>query len=459
MGFFSDIKERFKKNNYDETTYLENFNEDIWKNLNIKQKKQCINLYEKEVAIKKGRPSVNIIYENMEIENRGSYSGNTIKINSKLLDIKQPYELIYTIAHEQQHTFQNYSIENKVETSEQYMWKLNLILNSKGDLINYYDAGKTDNEYNRYYLQPVEYNANAIALESCKNIFSKYESKEFDKWSSLKENGLKDRIMDLYFDHSNFQKDMLNHFEDRAKNIGYNIENLRTLIVDLKDIEWVKQLENPQVIKKLENLKKCSFEDTEPLDINEVRAKLNESKKPLEKILINEKTAEKYNKVGKQMSNKSKITLSNKEIDTTDDFYGKINFLGGNGAIGETILYDNKEDYNKEINESYNIGRPITGGELTFRQYIIEKNREENIFETSEVSKIDNTKGIVHIYQFNDKPERCFLGKKEDNQIKKLSEFKTIDSVKKEFKELKKYIVENSKTINKEKIKTNELSL
>jgi|GEM_PF-5632441 len=39
MGFFSDIKERFKKNNYDETTYLENFNEDIWNNLTIKQKK------------------------------------------------------------------------------------------------------------------------------------------------------------------------------------------------------------------------------------------------------------------------------------------------------------------------------------------------------------------------------------------------------------------------------------
>jgi|GEM_PF-5446555 len=318
----------------------------------------------------------------MKVDNYGYYSGNTIKINSKLLDIKQPYELIYTIAHEQQHAFQNYSIENKVETAEQYMWKLNLILNSKGDLINYYDAGKTDNEYNRYYLQPVEYNANAIALESCKNIFGKYESKKFDKWSSLKENELKDRIMDFYFEHSNFQKDMLNHFEDRAKNIGYNIKNLRTLIVDLKDIEWVKQLENPQVIKKLESLKKCSFEDTAPLDVNEVRAKLNESKKPLKKVLINEKTTKKCNKGEKQI-----------------------------------------------------------------------------IFETSVVNKIDNTKGTVHMYQLNDNPDKCFLGKKENNAIKKLGEIKTLGSVKKEFKEFKQYMVKNSKTIDKDKVKTDDLSL
>lgn len=467
MWLFSDIAERFKKNKYDKNK--ENFNENKWKDLNIKQKKKCIDLFEEEVAIKKGRPPVNVIYENMKMDRYGSYNGDTIKINSKLLDEKQPYDLVYTICHEQQHAFQNYSIGTKVETAEQYMWKLNLILDSQRERINYYEPGKTDYEFEMYCLQPVEYNANAIALESCKNIFSKYESKEFDKWSSLKEDVLENRVKDVYFENNNFQKDILNHFEERAKDIvGYDIKNLRTLIVDLKDIKWIKQLEDPQLIKKFENMRECSFEDTEPLNIDEIRVALNESKKPLEKILINEKekTIEKSSKGDKQMINNSgsKINLSNKELDTTDAFYGKINFLGNDGKIGETILYDNKEDYKKEISESYDVGRPITGGELTFKEYSIEKNKEEHIFETSEVNKIDNAKGKVHIYQFNDSPDECFLGKKENNAIEKLGEIRTMSYAKKEFKEFKKYMDENSNTINnntinKDKIKTNELSI
>lgn len=215
MWLFSDIAERFKKNKYDKNK--ENFNENIWKDLNIKQKKKCIDLFEEEVALNKGRPPVNLIYEDMKREKCGSYNGNTIKINSKLLDVKQPYDLVYTICHEQQHAFQNYSIGTKVETAEQYMWKLNLILDSQRERINYYEPGKTDYEFEMYCLQPVEYNANAIALESCKNIFSKYESKEFDKWSSLKEDVLENRVKDVYFENNNFQKDILNHFEERAK--------------------------------------------------------------------------------------------------------------------------------------------------------------------------------------------------------------------------------------------------
>lgn len=243
--------------------------------------------------------------------------------------------------------------------------------------------------------------------------------------------------------------------------VGYDIKNLRTLIVDLKDIKWIKQLEDPQLIKKFENMRECSFEDTEPLDIDEIRVALNESKKPLEKILINEKekTIEKSNKGGKQMINNSgiKINLLNKELNTA--FHGKINFLGNNGKIGETILYDNKEDYKKEINESYDIGRPITGGELTFKEYSIEKNKKGNIFETSEVNKIDNTKGIVHMYQLNDNPDKCFLGKKGNYIVERLGEIKTMESAKKEFKELKKYMVESNKTINKDKMKSEELSI
>src|SRR5665648_136856 len=86
---------------------------------------------------------------------------------------------------------------------------------------------------------------------------------------------------------------------------------------------------------------------------------------------------------------------------------------------------------------------------------------EKIIYEKTEVSKIDNTKGLVHIYQFNDEPEKCFLGRKVDNTIKKLGAFSTIEGVKKELKEFQEFEKKHSE-VNKDKItfkKVEELSL
>jgi len=86
---------------------------------------------------------------------------------------------------------------------------------------------------------------------------------------------------------------------------------------------------------------------------------------------------------------------------------------------------------------------------------------EKIIYERTEVSKIDNTKGLVHIYQFNDEPEKCFLGRKVDNTIKKLGAFSTVAGVKKELKEFREFEKKHSE-VNKDKItfkKVEELSL
>lgn len=40
-------------------------------------------------------------------------------------------------------------------------------------------------------------------------------------------------------------------------------------------------------------------------------------------------------------------------------WYGKIDFLSMKGEIMETIHYDTEDEFNKEIKESYEIGRPI----------------------------------------------------------------------------------------------------
>jgi len=86
---------------------------------------------------------------------------------------------------------------------------------------------------------------------------------------------------------------------------------------------------------------------------------------------------------------------------------------------------------------------------------------EKIIYEKTEVSKINNTKGIVHIYQLNDEPEKCFLGRKVDNTIKKLGAFSTIEGVKKELKEFQEF-EKNHNEVKKDKIsfkKVEELSL
>ena len=41
-------------------------------------------------------------------------------------------------------------------------------------------------------------------------------------------------------------------------------------------------------------------------------------------------------------------------------YYGRIDFLGAKGIVGETIYYKDKQSFNKEVSESNEIGRPIS---------------------------------------------------------------------------------------------------
>ena len=49
------------------------------------------------------------------------------------------------------------------------------------------------------------------------------------------------------------------------------------------------------------------------------------------------------------------------EINKDDDvYYGRVDFLGAKGIIGETIYYKDKQSFNKEVSESNDVGRPIS---------------------------------------------------------------------------------------------------
>ena len=60
------------------------------------------------------------------------------------------------------------------------------------------------------------------------------------------------------------------------------------------------------------------------------------------------------------------------------------------------------------------------------------------------------------MYKFNDEPEKCFLGQKVDNTIKKLGAIATMGLVKTQFKEFKAFEKNNTNTLTKGKTEIQE---
>jgi len=114
-----------------------------------------------------------------------------------------------------------------------------------------------------------------------------------------------------------------------------------------------------------------------------------------------------------------------------------------------------KKELLREVRET-SIEYIETLEELLIIKREIQEPVKEKIYESTEVNKIDNTKGIVHIYQFNNEPEKCFLGQKVDNTIKKLGAIATIGLVKTQFKEFKEFEKNNTNTLTKGKTEIQE---
>jgi len=64
---------------------------------------------------------------------------------------------------------------------------------------------------------------------------------------------------------------------------------------------------------------------------------------------------------------------------------------------------------------------------------------EKDIYEKTEVGKLDTSRGVYHIYQFYKEPIECFIGKKVTNIIKRLGNIGTTEIVKEEFEKLKQF--------------------
>lgn len=143
-------------------------------------------------------------------------------------------------------------------------------------------------------------------------------------------------------------------------------------------------------------------------------------------------------------------TPSNQDIQITKKIYGALKFIDVN-LLDHIILGENNYLSLKE--------EGFMDDMKSIESLLSERVEEKEIYERTEVNKIDHAKGTVHIYQLNDNPDKCFIGKKEDNKIKQLGSVAAIETVKKEFKEFKEFEKEHSKTSSKDKIKTEELSI
>lgn len=83
--------------------------------------------------------------------------------------------------------------------------------------------------------------------------------------------------------------------------------------------------------------------------------------------------------------------------DNSDDFtkdagiyYGRIDFLGPGGIVGETIYFKDKQSFDKEVYESGNIGRPI-------EIHVYKENKKSSITERMAAAKERSTSQTLGI--------------------------------------------------------------
>jgi len=99
-------------------------------------------------------------------------------------------------------------------------------------------------------------------------------------------------------------------------------------------------------------------------ELKELKSSLDTIQKTANKLITKIESAYKELQVSKQnikdsIIHDNEIDLDREKIKSSDHYYGKIDFLGSNGNVGETIYYKDRKSFEREEKESTNIGRPI----------------------------------------------------------------------------------------------------
>jgi len=99
-------------------------------------------------------------------------------------------------------------------------------------------------------------------------------------------------------------------------------------------------------------------------ELKELKSSLDTIQKTANKLITEIESAYKELQVSKQnikdsIIHDNEIDLDSEKAEGSDHYYGKIDFLGSDGNVGETIYYKDRKSFEREEKESANIGRPI----------------------------------------------------------------------------------------------------
>lgn len=86
-------------------------------------------------------------------------------------------------------------------------------------------------------------------------------------------------------------------------------------------------------------------------------------------VLAQSNEVDRFNTIPDQRQDQEPEPVPVHDIADSLQFYGRIDFMNGNGTVGETLLYDDRAEYDQECRESQNVGRPIQAKEISFEEY------------------------------------------------------------------------------------------
>lgn len=142
---------------------------DKWKELDVEQRTEILNSFEKEIAKIEMREAMPIEHEATEPTLMGSYNGERLLISDNLMgnDSYEAYkETLNTLFHEGRHAYQYYNLDvRQTETNSELVdaWRVNLkelgYENGDENIFTVF----SHMGYKRYYTQPIEVDARVFA--------------------------------------------------------------------------------------------------------------------------------------------------------------------------------------------------------------------------------------------------------------------------------------------------------
>lgn len=134
-------------------------------------------------------------------------------------------------------------------------------------------------------------------------------------------------------------------------------------------------------------------------ELKELKSSLDTIQKTANKLITEIESAYKELQVSKQnmldtIIHDNEIDLDKEKTKSSDHYFGKIDFLGSDGNLGETIYYKDRKSFKTEEKESADIGRPIDSKVFNSKKSSI----KDKIYDAKEKVKDQLTNNIKEVF-------------------------------------------------------------